>query len=101
MAVAPENVNNSVPYLERTEYMRNHLGLTIKTVGADIACGTNLTCQALDDMGSGLYTRGTTGGVNYTAEITQQKSHRKILYIREKQIVLFVLAGSVFCGRVN
>lgn len=53
-------------------YMRNHLGLTIKTAGADSAYGTSLICQVLDDMGISLYTPGITGGVNYKAEFTRE-----------------------------
>ena len=72
VAVTGGNVNDSGPYLERIEYMRKHLGLTIKTAGADSAYGTSLICQVLEDMGIGLYTPGTTGGVNYKAEFTRE-----------------------------
>lgn len=72
VAVTPGNVNDSAPYLERIEYMRNHLGLNIKTAGADSAYGTNLICQVLEDMGISLYTPGTTGGVNYKVEFTRK-----------------------------
>ena len=35
VAVTPGDVSDSVPYLERIDYMRNHLGLDIRTAGAD------------------------------------------------------------------
>ena len=73
VAVTPGNVNDSSPYLERIEYMRNHLGLNIKTAGADSAYGTSLICQTLEDMGISLYTPGTTGGVNYKTEFTREE----------------------------
>lgn len=72
VAVTPGNVNDSGPYLERIEYMRNHLGLNIKTAGADSAYGTSLICQVLADMGISLYTPGTTGGVNYKVEFARE-----------------------------
>lgn len=72
VAVTPGNVNDSGPYLERVEYMRNHLGLGIETAGADSAYGTSLICKVLDDMGIRLYTPGTTGGVNYKTEFTRK-----------------------------
>ena len=72
VAVTPGNVNDSGPYLERIEYMQDHLKLPIKTAGADSAYGTSLICQALEDMGICLYTPGTTGGVNYKTEFTRE-----------------------------
>lgn len=72
VAVTPGNANDSEPYLERIEYMRSHLGLPIKTAGADSAYGTSLICQAMEDMGIQLYTPGTTGGVNYKVEFTRE-----------------------------
>ncbi|MCD7993832.1 MAG: hypothetical protein LUK37_19405, partial [Clostridia bacterium] len=72
VAVTPGNVNDSAPYLERIKYMQNHLGLKIKTAGADSAYGTSLVCQVLEDMGISLYTPGTTGGVNYKADFTRE-----------------------------
>ncbi len=41
VAVTPGNVNDSGPYLERIEYMRNRLELHIKTAGGDRAYGTS------------------------------------------------------------
>ncbi len=42
VAVTPGNANDLEPYLECIEYMCSHLGLKIKTVGADSAYGTSL-----------------------------------------------------------
>lgn len=72
VAATPGNVNDSGPYLERIEYMRNHLELDIKAAGADSAYGTSLICRTLEDMGISLYTPGTTGGVNYKTEFTRE-----------------------------
>ena len=46
VAVTPGNVTDSGPYLERIEYMQDHLKLPIKTAGADSAYGTSLICPA-------------------------------------------------------
>lgn len=72
VAVTPGNVNDSEPYLDRIEYMRSHLGLDIRTAGADSAYGTSLICQAMDDMGIRLHTPGPTGGATYKVEFTRK-----------------------------
>lgn len=72
VAVTPGNVNDSKPYLERIEYMRNHLGLNIQRAGADSAYGTSLIRRTLEDMGIQLYTPKATGGVNYKVEFIRE-----------------------------
>lgn len=72
VAVTPGNANDSEPYLERTEYMCNHLGLDIKKTGADSAYGSSLICRTLEDMGIELYTPKATGGVNYKVAFTRK-----------------------------
>ena len=56
VAVTAGNANDSEPYLECIEYMRNHLGLNIKKTGGDSAYGASLICQTLEDLGIELYT---------------------------------------------
>ena len=63
VAVTLGDVSDSVPYLERIDYMRNHLGLDIRTAGADSAYGTSLICQTMEDMGVTFYTPGVSGGI--------------------------------------
>ena len=62
VAVTQGNTSDSEPYLARIEHMRNHLGLDIKTAGADSAYGTSLIYRAMEDMGISLHTPGATGG---------------------------------------
>ena len=70
--VTPGNVNDSEPYLGRIEYMREHLGLPIQTVGADGAYGTSLIYQTMEDMGIQLHTPKATGGVTYKVEFRRE-----------------------------
>lgn len=71
-AVTPGSTNDSVPYLERMEYMRSHLELPIKTAGADSAYGTTLIFKTLEDMGIQIYTPGTSGGTTYQVELKRE-----------------------------
>lgn len=72
VAVTPGNVSDSVPYLERIDYMRNHLGLDIHTAGADSAYGTSLICQTMEDIGITFYTPGVSGGTTSKVELTRE-----------------------------
>lgn len=71
--VTPGNVNDSHPYLERIEYMRNHLGLPIEAAGADKAYGKSLICRRLQEMGIRLYTPRVASGIHYQAEFTRKE----------------------------
>ena len=71
VAVTAGNTNDSEPYLSRIEYMREQLGLDIRTACADSAYGTSLICRAMEDMGISLHTHGATGGVTYKVELTR------------------------------
>ena len=42
VSVTAGNANDSTPYLERIEYMRENLGLDIQTAGADSAYGSSM-----------------------------------------------------------
>jgi IS5 family transposase len=72
VAVTPGNTNDSEPYLERIEYMREHLGLDIQEVGADGAYGTSMIYQAMEDMGIQVHTPKATGGVTYKVEFKRE-----------------------------
>jgi len=69
VSATPGNENDSGPYLQRIEYMRDELGFDIETACADSAYGTSMIYHALDEMGIALHTPGTTGGVSYKAEL--------------------------------
>ena len=71
-AVTSGSTNDSAPYLERIEYMRSHLGLPVKTAGADSAYGTTLSFKTLEDMGIQIYTPGTSGGTTYQVELKRE-----------------------------
>jgi len=72
VAVTPGNANDSEPYWGRIEYMREHLGLDIKTAGADGAYGTSMIYRAMEDMGIQLHTPNTTGGAIYKVEFRRE-----------------------------
>jgi len=72
VAVTPGNTNDSEPYLERIEYMREQLGLPIQTAGADAAYGTSMIYRAMEDMGIQLHTPKGTGGVTYKVEFRRE-----------------------------
>ena len=71
--VTPGNVNDSHPYLERIEYMRNHLGLLIEAAGADKAYGRSLICRRLQEMVIRFYTPRVASGIHYQAEFTRKE----------------------------
>lgn len=72
VAAVPGNTNDSSPYLERIEYMRDHLGLDVETVGADGAYGTSMIYRAMEDMGIQLHTPKATGGASYKVEFQRE-----------------------------
>ena len=73
VAVTAGSANDSVAYLERIEYMREHLGLDIETAGADSAYGTSMIYRAMEDMGIQLHTPpNSTGGATYKVELRRE-----------------------------
>ena len=72
VAVTSGNTNDSEPYLERIEYMREHLGLPIQTAGADAAYGTSMIYRAMEDMGIRLHTPKGTGGATCKVEFRRE-----------------------------
>jgi len=81
--VTPGNVSDSEPYLDRVEYMKNHLKLPIKALGVDSMYGTSLICKSTEDMELELYTPdkqigGSTCKVEFTREYfkyDKEKNH--------------------------
>ena len=55
-------------YLERVEYMCNHIGLNIQDTGADTSYGTSLIYHEMKRMGIRLHTPKSTDGETYKAE---------------------------------
>jgi transposase len=72
VAVTAGNVSDSAPYLGRMEYMREHLGLEIRTAGADGSYGTSLIYQEMERMGIRLHTPKPTGGPTYKVEFRRE-----------------------------
>lgn len=71
VAVTPGNVTDATPYLERIEYMREHLGLPIEAVGADSAYDVSLVHQELTAKGIRMFTPANEGIPTYKAELTK------------------------------
>lgn len=73
VAVTAGNANDSCRYLERIEYMREHLGLDIEEAGADSAYGTSLIYKVMEEMGIRLHTPGPTGGATCKVEMKREE----------------------------
>ena len=71
-AVTAGNVNDLEPYLERVEYMCNHIGLNIQDTGADTSYGTSLIYHEMKRMGIRLHTPKSTDGETYKAELKRE-----------------------------
>jgi len=56
VAVTPGNATDATPYLDRIEYMQEHIGLDIESVGVDSAYDIGLVHQELSEKGIDLYT---------------------------------------------
>ena len=56
VAVTPGNVTDAAPYLDRVEYMREHIGLGLEMTGADSAYDVSLVHQELSEKGIHLIT---------------------------------------------
>lgn len=72
VAVTAGNVSDSIPYLGRIEYMREHLGLDIHTACADGSYGTSLIYREMERMGIRLHTPKPTGGPTYKVELRRE-----------------------------
>jgi len=69
VAVTPGNVTDATPYLDRVEYMREHIGLNIEEAGADSAYDVSLVHQELSEKGIRLITPANTEVPKYKAEL--------------------------------
>jgi len=56
VTVTPGNTNDVVPYLDRIEYMREHIGLAIEAVGVDGAYDVSLVHAELSEKKIEVYT---------------------------------------------
>ena len=94
VAVTSGNTNDSQPYLNRIEHMRDHIGLDIQIAGADSSYGTSLIYRAMEDMGIVLHTpESSTGGVTYKVEFTRElfeydEQHDRFICPAQKYLTL-------------
>ena len=72
VAVTPGNVNDATPYLDRIDYMREHLGLTIEAVGVDSGYDIGLIHQELSEINVEVYTPRNDEEPTYKAELTKE-----------------------------
>ena len=54
--VTPGNVSDSIPYLDRIEYMENAVGIDIEAAAVDCGYDTSLIHKELEEMGITIYT---------------------------------------------
>ena len=73
VAVTPGNVTDAAPYLDRIEYIGEHIGLDIDTVGADSAYDVSLVHQELSEKGIRLITPINNETPRYKAEFEKSK----------------------------
>ena len=69
VAVTPGNVTDAVPYLDRIEYIEEHIGLEIEAVGVDIAYDVSLVHQELSEKGIRLIAPINDEEPRYKAEL--------------------------------
>jgi len=69
VAVTPGNVTDAAPYLDRVDYMREHIGLKIETVCADSAYDISLVHQELTEKGIQLVAPINDERPRYKAEL--------------------------------
>jgi transposase len=72
VAVTPGNTNDVVPYLDRIEYMREHIGLPIEAVGVDGAYDVSLVHRELLEKKIEIYTPENDEEPNYKTEFRRQ-----------------------------
>jgi len=69
VAVTPGNTTDAAPYLDRIEYMENHIGLEIEAVGVDSAYDVSLVHQELSEKGIQLIAPINNETPKYKAEL--------------------------------
>ena len=69
VAVTPGNVTDAAPYLDRIEYIEEHIGLEIETVGVDSAYDVSLVHQELSEKGIQLIAPANDETPNYKVEL--------------------------------
>lgn len=83
--VTSGNVNDSVSYLDRIKYMKDHIKLPIEAVGVDSGYDTSLIHQALTDQNMDVYVPIKSHGRSYKVEFTRDE-----FVFNEKKVYLFV-----------
>jgi len=69
VAVTPGNTTDAAPYLDRIEYMEDHIGLKIETVSVDSAYDVSLVHQELSEKGIQLIAPINNETPRYKAEL--------------------------------
>jgi transposase len=69
VAVTPGNVTDAAPYLDRIDYIREHIGLDVKQAGADSAYDVSLVHQELSERDIQLITPINNETPNYKVEL--------------------------------
>ena len=69
VAVTPGNMTDAAPYLDRIEYIEEHIGLEIETVGVDSAYDISLVHQELSEKGIQLIAPTNDETPNYKVEL--------------------------------
>ena len=72
VTVTPGNVNDVTPYLERLEYMREHIGLDIEAVGVDSAYDVSLVHYELSQRNIEMNTPQNDEEPRYKVEFKKQ-----------------------------
>ena len=72
VAVTPGNVTDATPYLDRVEYMREHIGLGIEAVGVDSAYDISLVHQELMEKNIRIVTPANDEVPTYKAELKKE-----------------------------
>jgi hypothetical protein len=68
VVVTPGNATDATPYLDRIEYIREHIGLDIESVGVDSAYDIGIVHQELTEKEINVFTPVNDEEVRYTVE---------------------------------
>jgi hypothetical protein len=72
VVVTPGNTTDATPYLDRIEYMREHIGLRIEAVGVDSGYDVSLVHQELSEKEIEVYTPRNDEDPVYKSEFTRR-----------------------------
>ena len=71
VAVTPGNVNDSIPYLDRIDYLYENIGLPIEAVGVDSGYDVSLIHQELSKRSIEIYSPKSDQAMNNQSEFTK------------------------------